>query len=160
VLPTIFNVIIPACLSGLFSFAPDMKLLFRIFLSLCFLLTGGYSYVYSSTSQDHVRNTRADNARIAHYTGLHLTFSRSLPSAENVHDKMECKDSETEDEDEDEEDEEVSHTAKKGNNYLTSLFCILATGGPNTEIATGLPLTKHFSTVSSCRYILFRSFRV
>jgi hypothetical protein len=112
-----------------------MKLLFRIFLSLCFLLTGGYSYIYAFNAQDHVRNTPTDKVSVAHYNAPQLVFSPTLPLAESLHDKMECKDSETEDEDE--EDEEVSHPVKKANNYLTSLFYILATEDHGKQITTG-----------------------
>ncbi|ASZ12529.1 hypothetical protein KTO58_11910 [Chitinophaga pendula] len=137
-----------------------MKLLIRFFLSLCFLLSSGFSRLYTHTYADHVytpqnifeRTAQLEKSDIADPAGQ--LFLTSANGTENPKDELEATT------DENEDDKWSAFRKYLENNTLLDIFAntlIPATSCRHNK--QHLPLDNPYS-ISPYRYIVLRVIRV
>lgn len=141
-----------------------MKLLFRLFLSLSFLLLGGYSSIYAYSYPAPVHHTSIkDLARSQDATFLHLlkvrslTFRSSRSGGEIETDHL--KAIEVEQEDEDDKQTSLKKCSTIGS-YLATFFYAPTTDNLCSPIKIRLSFSKHFPFSSFGRYLAFGVFRI
>lgn len=139
-----------------------MKLVFRFFLSLYFLLVSGYGYVYANTYQEHIGYSASKiiASQQPDAPGLlqdNLIFTnRTVPAhTENAHEKIDVQDNE----DEEEELTSFKEYLELGN-AVTNFFHSLTFGDYSRYVKKSLPFCKHFSYLSSDTYIILCVIRV
>lgn len=137
-----------------------MKLLIRFFLSLCFLLSCGFSRLYTHTYPERIYTPRSTAERTSQLditnTSPHSrqSFLSNSTGTENKKDELEATT------DENEDDKWPAFRKYLESNTLLDLFAhalISATSCRHAKLR--LPLDNHYS-ISPYRYIVLRVIRV
>lgn len=141
-----------------------MKSLFRLFLSLTFLLLSGYSNIYAYSYPAPVHHTSIKDLT----RSLDVTFPHSQKVQElTIRSSRSYRDDETghlkaieigqEDEDNKENSSKKYSTL---NSYLATFFYAPATGSTCSHAKTRLAFSGHFPFSSSSRHLVFGVFRI
>lgn len=130
-----------------------MRLVITFFLSLFFLLPGGYDHLYAICYTTAKPAAKAEQATLSASKSSHFLIKKATSSdVEN----------EAVNATEREDDDELPSERKlvEINNYFISFFYTHSHGYFHSYLKDRLPFCKHFSYTSSGKYIVQRAIRV